>query len=168
MTRTYFNDLVASISTRLYNQAYRILREKESSEDAVQEVFLKLWKMHEDLDKYNSVEALASTMVKNYCIDQIRKLRYHEKGKNDSLSLIEDLALSPADELEQNESGFILDRIVEGLPEGYRDLLRLREIEELEYDEIVKKTGLNINTLRVNLSRARKLVREKYKRYFNE
>ena len=88
MTKTDFNNLVISIGRKLYGYAYRILREKEGSEDAVQEVFVRLWKMNAKLDEYDSVEALAVTMVKNYCIDQLRKQKYIEPADEIPSALI--------------------------------------------------------------------------------
>ena len=61
-----------------------------------------------------------------------------------------------------------MHRIINNLPEMYREIIQLRDIEELSYDEIADKTGQNINTLRVNLSRARKIVRDEYKKHNNE
>ena len=59
-------------------------------------------------------------------------------------------------------------RIINNLPDIYREIIQLRDIEELSYEEIAYKTGQNINTLRVSLSRARKLVRDEFKKYNNE
>ena len=168
MTRIDFNKLVHTIGRKLYTHAYRILRDKEGSEDAVQEVFVKLWKMNSRLDEYESVEALAVTMVKNYCIDQIRKQKFVEPGENGAFSLYHDSELSPQEKLENKETSAIMHMIINDLPEMYREIIQLRDIEELSYEEIADKTGQNINTLRVNLSRARKSVRDEYKKYFNE
>jgi len=83
MTRTEFDDLVRKLGRRLYGIAYRILKTQEGSEDAVQEVMVKLWKMNAKLSGYDSVEALATTMTKNYCIDIIRKQkRYVNSDQN--------------------------------------------------------------------------------------
>ena len=168
MTRIDFNKLVHTIGRKLYTHAYRILRDKEGSEDAVQEVFVKLWKMNSRLDEYESVEALAVTMAKNYCIDQIRKQKFVEPGENGAFSLYHDSELSPQEKLENKETSAIMHMIINDLPEMYREIIQLRDIEELSYEEIADKTGQNINTLRVNLSRARKSVRDEYKKYFNE
>jgi RNA polymerase sigma-70 factor, ECF subfamily len=65
MSRTDFNDLVHQLNRKLYGYAFRILRNQEEAEDAVQEVFIKLWKMNEKLSEYNSIDALATTMTKN-------------------------------------------------------------------------------------------------------
>jgi len=135
------------------------------TEDAVQEIFIKLWKMGDRLDKYQSVEALAKTMIKNYCIDQLRKqknINYQENNKQDfdyaSFS-------SPHEQMELRESNEIIHNIIDQLPEGYRDMIRLRDIEGFSYDEIAIKTGQNINTLRVTLSRARKVIRDQFNKY---
>ncbi len=168
MTKTDFNNLVITLGRKLYGYAYRILREKEGSEDAAQEVFVKLWKMNMELANYESVEALAVTMVKNYCIDQIRKQKYFEPADSISFSLYHDSEPSPQEKLESSETTAIMHRIINGLPETYREIIQLRDIEELSYEEIAVKTGLNINTLRVNLSRARKSVRDEFNKRTNE
>jgi RNA polymerase sigma factor (sigma-70 family) len=168
MARTDFNKLVHTIGRKLYVHAYRILRNKEGSEDAVQEVFVKLWKMNTRLEEYESVEALAMTMIKNYCIDQIRKQKYIEPGDNSAFSLCRDSEPSPQEKLENNETSALMHRIINDLPEMYREIIQLRDIEELTYEQIADKTGQNINTLRVNLSRARKSVRDEFKKYLNE
>ena len=167
MTRAEFDNLVNSTSRKLYGYAYRILRDQEGSEDAVQEVFIKLWKMNARLEEYISVEALAATMIKNYCIDQIRKQKHI--GQDDKSPLVyHDNEPSPHEKLERDEINLLMHRIINNLPEIYREIIQLRDIEELSYEEIVELTGQNINTLRVNLSRARKIVREEYKKYNNE
>ncbi|HZV46858.1 MAG TPA: sigma-70 family RNA polymerase sigma factor, partial [Thermodesulfovibrionales bacterium] len=74
----------------------------------------------------------------------------------------------PHEQLERNETKFILDRIIEKLPEIYREMIQLRDIDGLSYEEIAVMTDQNINTLRVNLSRARKIIRDQYLKYTNE
>jgi RNA polymerase sigma-70 factor (ECF subfamily) len=51
------------------------------------------------------------------------------------------------------------------LPDIYRDAIQMRDIEGQSYEEIVEKTEQNINTLRVTLSRARKMIREEFNKY---
>lgn len=164
MTRADFNNLVRKIGRKLYVHAYRMLRNKEGSEDAVQEVFVKLWKMNTRLEDYESVDALAATMIKNYCIDQLRRQKHIEPGNNNTFALYHDSEPSPHERLERNETFAIMHRIINDLPEMYREIIQLRDIEELSYEEIADRTGQNINTLRVNVSRARNSVRDEYKK----
>ena len=168
MHRADFNNLVYKISRLLYGHAYRILKDQAGSEDAVQEVFVKLWKMNTKLGEYESVNALAVTMIKNYCIDQIRKQKHMEPENRDSFALYHDPGPTPLEKLERSETTEIMERIINGLPEIYREIIQLKDIDGLSYEVIAFKTGQNINTLRVNLSRARKMVREEFNKYSDE
>jgi RNA polymerase sigma-70 factor (ECF subfamily) len=168
MTRDDFNEYVRQQSRKLYGYAFRILRNQEEAEDAVQEVFIKLWKMKEKLDEYKSIDALATTVIKNYCIDQIRRQKNLQKTGTENLELNNIEFPSPHRLMEIKESTEIINNIIGNLEEKIRKVVRLREIEELSYEEISDITGLNINTLRVILSRARCTIRDEYNKYTNE
>jgi RNA polymerase sigma-70 factor, ECF subfamily len=165
MTRDDFNELVRQHNRNLYGYAFRILRNQEEAEDAVQEVFIKLWNMGKKLNEYNNIGALATTMVKNYCIDQIRKKKHLVQANLEGLNIVNTGSTSPSELLENKESGDILYRIIYALPAIYRDAVIMRDIDGQSYEEIVEKTEQNINTLRVTLSRARKMIREEFNKY---
>jgi RNA polymerase sigma-70 factor (ECF subfamily) len=121
--------------------------------------------MQEKLIDYNSIDALAVTMTKNYCIDQIRKQKniYHEEQRNHA-----DLQMtspSPHEQLESMESNQLIHNIIDSLPDIYKVIIKLKEIDGFSYEEIAIKTNQNINTLRVTLSRARRLIRDEYNKY---
>jgi RNA polymerase sigma factor (sigma-70 family) len=168
MTREKFNEYVHKQSRILYAFAFRILRNQEEAEDAVQEIFIKLWNMGTKIDEYNSIEALATTMIKNYCIDQIRKSKHriYENTENQPQSLSQ--SPSPHEELENKETNIIINEIIEKLEDKYRIVIELRELNGLSYDEISEMTGQNVNSLRVTLSRARGFIRDEFKKYNNE
>ena len=164
MTRLEFNNCVLQLSRKLYLVAFRFLKSREEAEDAVQEVFIRLWNKREKLDEYYSIEALATTTIKNYCIDQLRKsktISIEETNDQKAAFLNEPL---PDERLENAETGQILNAIIGRLPDIYRVIILMREIDGLSYEEIALVTNQNINTLRVNLSRARKMIRDEYKR----
>jgi len=165
MTRADFNDLVRQLNRNLYGYAFRILRNQEEAEDAVQEVFIKLWNMGRKLEEYKSIGALATTMIKNFCIDQIRKKKHFIQEESEGKDFQNPGSASPYELMESRESEDILYHIIDQLPDIYKDAIRLREMEGLSYEEIAEKTDQNINTLRVTLSRARKIVREEFNKY---
>lgn len=164
MARVDFNDLVRKHNRNLYGCAFRILRNQEEAEDAVQEVFIKLWNLGAKLDDYLSIGALATTMIRNFCIDQLRKKKYivHEETEQHEKTV--DTA-SPHELLERKESDAILGVIISKLPESYRIAVTMKEMEGLSYEEIAEETGQNINTLRVTLSRARKMIKDEFNKY---
>jgi RNA polymerase sigma factor (sigma-70 family) len=165
MTRTDFNELIRKSSRNLYGIAFRILRSQEDAEDAVQEVFIKLWKQGNKIDEYNNIEAMAVTMLKNYCIDQIRKDKHFVRDEQEKQDLKNVDNSSPYQLMENSETENILYHIIDQLPDVYKNAIRLKEMEELSYEEIAGKTGQNINTLRVVISRARKLIRDEFNKY---
>jgi RNA polymerase sigma-70 factor (ECF subfamily) len=168
MTRSDFKDLVQQLSHKLYGLAFRILQNQEEAEDAVQEVFFKLWKMGEKIDEYSSKDALAITMTKNYCIDQIRKQKHFQTDSHDDMYQLNISPPTPFEQMEIKESDHIIKSIIDRLPETFRSLIIMKEIEDFSYEEIAEKMDQNINTLRVTLSRARKFIRDEYKKYQNE
>lgn len=72
MNQKEFLDIVLPIKDNLYRLARRFLISNDEAQDAVQEVFLKLWKNKEAIKKYRSPEAFAYTMTKNYCLDRLK------------------------------------------------------------------------------------------------
>ena len=166
MDRKEFENIVLPLSRNLYRMAFRILSTAEDAEDAVQEVSIKLWGMRKKLANYRSIEALATTMTRNHCLDQLRR-----RGRQVSDDPGRERGISEEDiekQMENRESYNRVLAIVDGLPQRYASWIRMRDIDELDYDEIVRATGDNINTIRVNLSRARKMVREKLKELYYE
>lgn len=67
---------------------------------------------------------------------------------------------SDTNHLENADSIELIKRIISNLPDLQRTVIHLRDVETMEYEEIVEITGLNLNAVRVNLSRARKKVRD--------
>jgi RNA polymerase sigma-70 factor, ECF subfamily len=165
MTRADFNDLVRQHNRNLYGYAFRILRNQEEAEDAVQEIFIKLWTLGSKLDEYNSIVALATTMIKNFCIDQIRKKKHIiiDEHTVDDVKNIDNE--SPYALMDNKESGEILSHIIDHLPDIYKYVIMMREIDGLSFEEIAENTSQNINTLRVTLSRGRKMIREEFNKY---
>jgi RNA polymerase sigma factor (sigma-70 family) len=165
MTRPGFDLLVQQLSRKLYGFAFRILRNQEEAEDVVQEIFIRIWKLGKKLDEYNSIDALATAMTKNYCIDLIRKKKHSYSGEFSANDYENLTSPSPQEQLENRESAEILNMIIAELPEAYKTVIRLRDIEGDSYEAIAEETGQNINTLRVTLSRARKMIRDEYNKY---
>ncbi len=72
MKQKEFLNTILPCKNTLYRLAKRLLVSSDEAEDAVQEVFLKLWKGRDKIDNYRSPEAFAVTMTKNYCLDRLK------------------------------------------------------------------------------------------------
>lgn len=159
MQQREFIQLVNPFKDKLFRIAKRMLISREEAEDATQEVLVRLWNNKKKLVNYNSVEALAVTMTKNYCFDQLKSKRasnlqlVHSNYKNDNASIER--------EVEGKDNWNFVEQIITELPEQQRLIIQMRDIEECEFSEIAKVLEMNETAVRVALSRARKTIREK-------
>ena len=154
-----FKTDVLPISNKLLRFALQILQDEEEAKDVLQDIFLKLWQKRDELGKVENLEAFAIRMTHNRCLDLIRSRRtipMELVKKNNRAE--EDC--SNTDYLENTEMASLVKRIIAGLPDIQRTVIHLRDIEQLEYEEIAEATEMNVNAIRVNLSRARKKVRD--------
>ena len=75
MNQNEFVQLVTPFKDKVFRMAKRLLVSTEEAEDATQEVLVKLWTKSDRLNDLRSVEAMAMTMTKNYCLDQLKSKR---------------------------------------------------------------------------------------------
>ena len=138
--------------------AKRLLVSTEEAEDATQEVLVKLWNKNKNLDNYNSVEAFAMTMTKNYCLDQLKSKR----ATNIKIvhTNFTDREPSLDQQTEDIDSLNWVEKIINQLPEQQRLIIQMRDVEQYEFEEMAKILEMNETAIRVALSRARKTIRE--------
>lgn len=158
MNQKEFVHLISPFKDKLFRLAKRLLVSTEEAEDATQEVLVKLWSKNEKLDSYNSVEAVAMTMTKNYCLDQLKSKRANNLKITHSNFVSSEPSLDH--KIEANDSLVWVEKMIDQLPEQQRLIIQLRDIEECEFSEIAKITEMNETAVRVALSRARKTIRE--------
>ena len=161
-----FKISVLPLRNKLLNYARKLTESPDDAEDAVQEVLLKLWNKRLELEQYRSIEAFAMTLTHNICIDMWRCKR------NDTLSLDIVQAASPTGTperlLEIKDEIRLMHEIIDSLPNLQRTIMRMKDIEGYETDEIAEITGCGPEAIRSNLSRARKKVRDVYLRTIQE
>ena len=73
MTSEVLTEAYKSLSDGLYRVAYYILESQTDAEDAVQDLFIKLWNSRDQLDTVLNMKAYCTTLMKNLCIDKLRK-----------------------------------------------------------------------------------------------
>jgi RNA polymerase sigma-70 factor (ECF subfamily) len=154
-----FKTDVLPIHNKLLRFALQILQNEEEAKDVLQDIFLKLWQKRDELGKVENLEAFAIRMTRNRCLDLIRTRRTVSMELVKKNNRMEEDS-SDTDYLENTEMAALVKRIISELPDLQRTVIHLRDIEQLEYEEIAEATELNVNAIRVNLSRARKKVRD--------
>ena len=164
MNQKEFLDIVLPIKDNLYRLARRFLISNDEAQDAVQEVFLKLWKNKEAIKKYRSPEAFAYTMTKNYCLDRLKS----KQASN--LKLVHTNFENRTDleqHIEAKDGVSLLFKLMETLPEQQKTILHLRDVEQLAFSEIAKITNTSQANVRVALSRARKKIKDLLLKQYN-
>ena len=160
MKSSEFKLLVMPYSSRLYRMAFRLMSSREEAEDIVQEVYVKLWGMRKELPHYNSIEALSIRITRNLCLDQLRRRKVNHDALKVEKMKRDDYPETPSETLENREKAELVHKLIEALPEPQRSLVHLRHLEGKEYEEIAEMVNMNVNAIRVSISRARKQMRE--------
>lgn len=157
MTPAEFKDIYLPLRDCAYRLALHFLESAPDAEDAVQDLFLKLWRSRDTLDSVRNPKAYCLTLTRNICVDRIRRKRIEAAQGLDG-SVVS--GTDTAGEVVSRESLSLAVRAIGTLPAAQREVLRMRVFEDLSYDEIAGRTGMSKLTLRVLLSRARTKIRK--------
>ena len=158
MDAVRFKEDYLSLYQRLYRVAYYILENEADAQDALQELYLKLWKGKDFLDNVLNPQAYSIRLLKNICIDRIRIAR-----KTVLTETVPEVAADrPQDErIDSRERLQKVLAAIKSLPERQGQILRLRLVEGKSYSQIAEITKLNYLTIRVMLSKARKSLKNR-------
>ena len=139
-----------------------ILQNEDDASDAIQEAFCRLWPIRNKIKSEKEAAALTVTTTRNICIDQIRKkARFPELDIETNNECDEDNS-EKENLLERFQTVKLL--IEKRLTENQRKILELRDYQGLEIEDIANRLNMQPATIRMNLSRARKTIREQYKK----
>ena len=159
-----FETLVLEYEKNVYNIALRMTGNSEDAADMTQEAFIKAYNSLQSFRGDSKFSVWLYRIVSNVCLDFLRS-----KNRRPTVSLSvedadgEDAQLDVADESQSPE--LLLDRKLtresvrrglDSLPPDYRQILLLREIQGLSYDEIAQALGLEVGTVKSRIFRARK------------
>ena len=159
MKKSQFLKDFLPLSDKVYRLAFRFLQDSEMAKDIVQSIYLKLWDIRNELNKYYNKEAFVITMTKNACLDKI-KLTKKTTDVLDYHNLVEP-------DYDHLESAQIVKKIIGYLPEQQKRIIEFSDIEGLTFEEISVILDLSVNTIRATLSIARKKVREEFKKIYS-
>lgn len=155
MTDARFHTVWIPLQERFYRVAFYLLEDRADALDAVQDLYVKLWKMRDSLDLVENPGAYGALLVRNLCIDRIRRARPSEPLEDDLPGK------PPPDEaLMLRETLGALFQAMENLPESQRKILKMHLLQGMTYDEIAAATGLTPLNIRVQVSLARKKLKQ--------
>lgn len=162
MSLERFLSQVVPVRQKLYRFAFRLLGNEEDAQDITQDALMKVWDMQEKMMELQNTEAWCMRITRNLALDKLKSRKYR---RHDDLDHAGDLPAqhqqNPHTVSEQNDVMKKVHATIHALPEKYRTILQLRDIDGHSYQEIAEILDLDMNEVKVNLHRARKAVREK-------
>ena len=142
----------------LYAVCYQMLKNSLEAEEVVQDSFVKLWQAKENGAKQS--KAWLYQVARNHCLDILRRRQHEIKYQQHSL-LEAKVTKSAYDELANTELSKQISTAIEELKEPYKSLIVLRELSQLSYQQLADVLNLSITQVKVYLSRARNMLKEK-------
>lgn len=166
-SRSSFEELMKKYNKKIYNFVIRMVRNDEVAIELTQDFFIKIFSV---LHKYNfqyKFSTWAYRICYNLVIDHIRKNQaYVDSLNGDNISqkrLVESknfISEDGFDNLEKDEIKTYLWKIVGLIPMKYRELILMRYLQELKYDEIAEIAGLPVGTVKNRIFKAKELLRK--------
>lgn len=158
-----FEELIRQYEKKVYTLCFRMCSNSEDAEEAAQDAFLALWRGIDRFRQESSLSTWIYRLATNACIDTLRR----RKKQSGSVSLDDeelfvdavDTSPQPQETVEHREARKLLQEGLSALPEEYRKVLILREIEGLSYTEIAECASLELGTVKSRISRGRSLLR---------
>lgn len=150
MTRKEYNIAVDEHADRLYRFVFKSLRDEDTAKDVVQEVYVRLWEKHENV-QFEKVKSYLFTSGYRAMIDIYRK--------NKKVAVFDEIAESNyAHSKQYSDLSEILNIAIAKLPETQRSAIMLRDYEGYSYQEIGDILDLNESQVKVYIFRARKFL----------
>ena len=143
-----------------YRYAASLLRAPMEAEDVTQDLYERLWRRRL-LIRRAGFRSLVMTTVRNMCLD---RLRGRATTRHEDIELCERLTTHPND---GDDLTPIIRQLIAALPEREREVMHLRDVEGMEFEDIAEVVGSSVEAVRVACSRARQKVKEELIKYMN-
>lgn len=161
-----FCEFMELYQNKVYSLALKMLKNPHDASDAAQEVFIKIYRFAGSFRGDSAVSTWVYSIASNTIYTMLKKRPFHARlvtETEDGIELemqIEDTGVSPEQEYENQELKAALHKALDKLSDAHREILILREINGLSYEEIAQALGLSEGTVKSRLWRARDALRE--------
>ncbi|MHB0867138.1 MAG: RNA polymerase sigma factor [Thermoleophilia bacterium] len=174
-------NLVSRYEERVYNLAYRILGNREDAEDALQDTFISVIRALDGFQERSSFSTWLYRITTNAALTKLRKRSRKDKSEGEFLDEVysvqeqaqeqvkmSDWSANPVESLLGDEAVGVMEAAIAELPEAYRVVFVLRDVEGLPAAEVAEVLDLSVPAVKSRLHRARLFLRNQLSRYFTE
>lgn len=180
-TRENFEELLDLYEKRIFNAIYRMVGDYEEAIDLTQETFVKAYQALPEFRGESQIYTWLYRIAINVTHNRLRQLereRHFLAGSLDETRegeegeplgwQIPDEADTPEEHLERQELRQVVRRAIQSLPPQFREVIVLRDMEGLPYQEIARLLGTSLQAVKSRLFRARMALKERLKPYLEE
>jgi RNA polymerase sigma-70 factor (ECF subfamily) len=162
-----FKELFDKYHERLYYLAKSYLKDHDLAEDAVQDVYLKLWDKRRSLDSSSSIEGLLFTMLKNHVLNMIRDENNRKKVIEEVKRMAQNRESrnSTKDEFLYSEYKNLIEEAVVKLSPAKREVFELRSFKGLSNEEVADKKDVSRHTVKTQYYLGSKFIRNYLKKH---
>lgn len=166
-----FNRLVLAYQGLAYNLALRMLNDEASAEDATQTAFISAYR-HMDSFRGGSFKAWVMRMVTNTCYDELRRIKRRPTTPLEPINddddeeiespywMADDRNPTPEQTLDRRELENAIQHCLHDLPDDFRAVVIMVDVQGLDYQEVSDATGKPLGTVKSRLARARSKMRD--------
>ena len=155
-----FKNFFLSYKDKVYKYALLHLKEENTSADLVQEAFSRIWKKWGELDGNKNPQSYLYTIAKNLVFDELRKQKVRVEFKLDGIDASKQVDNSNEESICFKDLERVYREAIEKLPKARLEIFLLSKEEFLDNQEIADRLGISVNTVRDQLVKGNKFVRQ--------
>ncbi|MCU0361980.1 MAG: RNA polymerase sigma-70 factor [Bacteroidales bacterium] len=157
-----FESLFRSSYVSLVRYGLTIIKDKDTAEEIVQDLFFRLWQERNKIRIESSLNGYLFRSVHNRCLHHIEHLRVVERHAEEALYTNNETAATPSELLIHKEMQSRIASVLEKLPERCGQIFCLSRFEGLKYSEIAERLAVSVKTVEANMGRALKEFRKEF------
>lgn len=152
-----FAEMYRRYSNTLFTTAFHFLKDRTGAEDAVQEIFLDVWKRRHRLEIQSSLEAYLKQSIRYFVLREYRR----EKKSLNFYSRLADITkeLAAEDSSILRDLNEILEKVLSRLPADQQAIFRLNKVQGFTYPEIADQLHISVKTVEKKMSLSLKFIR---------
>lgn len=155
-----FKKIYDQLSDFVYSIAIRFLKDESSSEEIVQDVFLRLWQNREKLNENGNLTAYLYIIAKRLCLNRLREARRSSESFEKLISKIDQISECTQEQIFYTELNHRLTQAISLLPERQKNVFQLSRMEDLSHKEIAHRLNISPNTVKNHIVEAIKALKK--------